>query len=95
MVDCTRDWIETFPQYHLHKVLQRMITFNVDRILEAKMKTERTLATEEILTNTIETSYAASNAGLKDALYQYIENILTEMTLQVTLNHLFVRTLEQ
>lgn len=43
----------------------------------------------------LSTGYAAANDGLKDTSYEFIENIITEMTLKGTFDDLFLQNLER
>lgn len=71
-----------------------MVTSDVDRIVDTKLKTKHTQAAEEALMDILKTCYAAASAGLKDASYRYVENVLIGMTLKGTLDNLFIRNLE-
>lgn len=72
-----------------------MITSEVDRVMEKKLKTEHTLAVEELLMDMSKTNHAAANNDVKDASHSLLKNILTKMTLNVTLDDLFIRSLER
>lgn len=94
-IDHTLDQIVMFPNSPLHQMMQSMITFKVDRIMEAKLKTKRTQVSEEALMDMLNTRYAAASAGLKDALFYYIKNVLTWKTFKDTSDDLFIRKLER
>lgn len=85
-------YIFSFP---LRRMMQRMVVFKVNRILEAKLKTKETQAAEEYLMDILKPDYAAAYAGLKDVLYQYVKNVLTETTVKGTGEDLFMRNLER
>lgn len=70
------------------------ITSEVDRAVEMKRKVIHTQAAEVALMNISKKGYAAASAGLKDASYQNVEIIITEMTLNSTLGDLFMGNLE-
>lgn len=70
-------------------MMRGMITFEVDRIKKVKLKTEETQADEEVLMNMLKKGCTGATADLKDALYQYIENFLTDMTLEGTSDNIY------
>lgn len=53
---------------------------------QQKMKANHTQATEEALMDMLNIGHAATSAGLKDALYPYVENDLTELDLKGLMN---------
>lgn len=71
-----------------------MITFKVDRIMGAKLRTEYTQAADIALMDMLETRYSSGSDGLIDASYQKVENVPNAMNLKSTLNALFLRNLE-
>lgn len=90
-IDHTQDRIDMSLNSSLHQMMQRMTTPEVDRIAEAKLKTKHTQAAEEDLMDMLKIGYADASAGLKDASNQYVENVLTEMTLKGTLEDLLIK----
>lgn len=53
-------------------MVQRVITSEVDRVMEEKFKTQHTQAVGEALMVMLTTDHAAATNGLKDASYGYI-----------------------
>lgn len=74
--------------------MESIIIFKVNCIVEAKPKTEYTHAAEKLLSDVLKTCYVAASTSLKDALYTYLENFFPEMTFNITLEDLFIRSLE-
>lgn len=59
------------------------------------MNNKHTQTSEEALTHTLETGYAAASAELEDAPHQYVENGISEMTLNARVKDLFIRNLKR
>lgn len=55
---------------------------------------KHTHAAEQALMDMLKSGHAAATNGLADEFYKYIENILTEMIINRTLNYRFMRILE-
>lgn len=91
----TRDQIKMPSSSYFYQIMQRMTTSDVDRIVQAKLKTKHTKRAEKDLMNMLKTVYADASAGLMNELDQRVENVLTEMTLNGTLDNPSIRHLER
>lgn len=74
--------------------MPRMISFEVYRVMQGKFKTENFQSAEEDLLGTLATGHAVSINDLKNASRDYTKSITTNVTLNGTLDHLFIRFLE-
>lgn len=87
--------MDVSPGSPLQQMMQNMIASQVDRIVNAKLQAKHTHAAEDALVDMLKTGYLAATDGVKNASYQFIENVLKEMTLKGTLDDLFIRNLER
>lgn len=79
----------------LFEIKLRVIIFEVDRIVEEKRKVENSQAAKSVSVHMPKTAYPAMSAGLKDISCQYIEKILTKVTLKSTLDYLFKKNIQR
>lgn len=61
----------------LYQMMQRLITFDVDCIVKAMLKSKDIQVTGEVLMNLLKTGYGAPSAGLNNTSYQHVENVLS------------------
>lgn len=71
----------------------KVLTYEVGRIVEVKLKSKYTLAAEEFLTDMLKTGYATASNNLKDASCQYSKNDFICMTSNGTLEDFFMKNL--
>lgn len=72
-----------------------MITTEVDRVTEKMFKNDYTQTAEEVLMNKFTTGSVAAFNDLKELLYSYIDNSITEMFLKNTLSDNLMKHIEQ
>lgn len=84
-----------FPGSPIHNIMKRMITFEVDRIMKAKLKNGMHWDAEKALMDLLSTGQAAASNGLKETSFNLVENIVPEMALKATLEDLHARNLER
>lgn len=81
----TVNQIDISPVSPIRQMQQSMITNEVDRTLDATTQAKHTHAADEAVIDMLTTGYLTAADGIKNAPYQFIENVLTEMALKKTL----------
>lgn len=87
--------IEVATNSHICELVQSMVMEEVNRIYSEKIQAATTQATEKALVDLLQTGFGAATDGVKTASYRFIENVLTEMAHQGSLNTFFERNFDR
>lgn len=79
----------------IHQMVQSIILSEVDRFVNAKVQARRAHPAEEAFLDMLRTGSMAAADEIKDASFQFFENILTVMTLKGILDDFFIRNFER
>lgn len=80
---------------HLREIIQLLIATEVKRIYSVKVQVATTQAADEALVEMRQPAFHAANDVVKDAFFRFLENVVSEMALQRSLDSFFKRNFDR